>query len=141
MAPTRADALRRFRQLFPSITADGKTSWRYEQSPYFGDYALTGVVDSMEIRFTRERGREAVEVRPADSQEEWFDLALVEMLVTGRDTLRGSAPESLGRFVEEHRNDLRRAFGEQQWEATKRRLKRLEEKRMRLRFGRYMDND
>ncbi len=131
-------AVSRFRSLFPSVAADGTAKWRYDRSPYFGDYAVSATYGNVEIRLVHERGLDSVEVRPS-RREEWFDLALLKALLTGGDAAVGATAEELGSFFEERSVDILAALDSRQWNLTEVRLKSLEEESARRRFGSYKE--
>lgn len=133
-----AQAVVRFRSLFPSVAADVATTWRYDRSPYFGDYAITAVYRKVEIRLVHERGQDSVVMRPA-GQDEWFDLALLKALLTRGDATIGATAEELGAFLEERIADILAALDPLQWSLTKTRLASLEEESATRRFGPYRE--
>lgn len=128
----------RVRGLFPSVAADAATTWRYDRSPYFGDYAVTAVYRKVELRLVHERGQDSVEMRSA-GEDEWFALALLKALLTRGEATSGATAEELGTFFEERIADILAALDPQQWNLTKARLTSLEEESATLRFGPYRE--
>ncbi len=134
------EAVGQFRSLFPSVAADETTTWRYDKSPYFGDYAVTASYRKVEIRLVHERGSDSVAIRPA-GREEWFDLALLKALLTGGDAAAGATAAELGAFFEERVADILAALAPEQWNLTEARLKSLEEESAKRRFGPYREKE
>ncbi len=127
-------------QLFrPVIESTGMTLIAHEQSPYFGDTALTLRSDDIEVRLLSDRGRFFAEIRPAQIESKWFDLSLLEMLVTGEDTLDGVPIEAQALFLRQHLEEVKRALDRDRWPVTIRQLQALGRRRMPRLFGPYLE--
>lgn len=119
----------------PVIGRERMTLVSREESPYFGDAVLTFAGGLMELRLISDRGLPFVELRPRHDPSEWFELSLVQMLLTGSDALDGAPIQSLARFLEDHIDAVQTAFDDGQWPLTRRQLFALEKKRASRRFG------
>lgn len=106
-----------------------------EKSPYFGDVALTLRSDDLELQLISDQGLLSAEIRPSWTAAEWFDLALLQMLLTGTDTLDGVRIEAQAGFLQEHLAEVRGALGPDRWPVTRRQLQALERRRAARRFG------
>jgi hypothetical protein len=119
----------------PAAEEAGMTATVREKSPYFGDVAVTFASDEIEIRLIADRDHYFAEIRPPRDETEWFDLSLLQMLLTGADTLDGAAIESEVRFLRECLTEVKTALGQDRWPVTKRQLQALERRRSSRRFG------
>lgn len=106
-----------------------------EESPYFGDAVLTFAGALIELRLISGRGLPFVELRARHDPTEWFELSLVQMLLTGNDTLDGAPIQALAHFLNGHLDAVRRALENRQWPLTRRQLHALEKKRVTRRLG------
>jgi hypothetical protein len=133
---TMPDPEARFRQLFAALAE--RADLKQRESPSFGDYEVIATSDEIEVRLLSDRGQESVDIRPA-GESEWFDLALLQMILTGGDTLNGLDADSLARFLDKHLVDVRRALDGEKWPSTKQQIQSLERQRVRRRFGTDQD--
>jgi hypothetical protein len=123
-------------ELFSPVAEEaGMTAAAREKSPYFGDVAVTFASDEIGIRLIADRGHYFAEIRPSRGETEWFDLSLLQMLLTGADTLDGAAIESQVHFLRERLTEVKTALGQDRWPVTRRQLQALERRRSSRRFG------
>ena len=119
----------------PAVKAANMQPAKRENSPYFGDVALTFKSDSFEMRLVSDQGLYSAEIRPVAPGTEWFDLSLLQMLLTGTDTLDGARIESQADFLREKVTAVRAALELDRWPMTRRQLQALERRRVARRFG------
>lgn len=123
-------------ELFSPVAEEaGMTVVTREKSPNFGDVAVTYSSDEIGIRLVADRDRYFAEIRPSRGEMEWFDLSLLQMLLTGTDTLDGATIESQVYFLREHLTEVKTALGQERWPVTRRQLQALERRRSARRFG------
>ena len=123
-------------ELFSPVAEEaGMTAAAREKSPDFGDVAVTFASDEIGMRLIADRGHYFAEIRPSRDETEWFDLSLLQMLLTEVDTLDGAAIESQVHFLRERLAEVKAALGQDRWPVTKRRLQALERRRSSRRFG------
>ncbi len=133
-----SDPRTRFRQLFPNLAEGADAGLTRRESPSFGDYEVIASFDQIEVRLLSDRGDESIDIRPAGDPE-WFDLALLQMILTGHDTLDGLDVDSVARFLNTHLADVKRALDRERWPLTKKKIQSLELQRVHRRFGSGQD--
>lgn len=102
---------------------------------HFGDTVVKFQKDEVQLRVTRDRGQEFVDLRPAGHPEEWFDLSLVVQTLLSMDTtLELTELDTARPHLEAVLPKLEGAFSEERWSATSRQLKELELKRVKVMF-------
>ncbi len=123
-------------ELFSPVAEEaGMTVGTREKSPYFGDVAVTFASDEIGMRLIADRDHYFAEIKPSRGETEWFDLSLLQMLLTGADTLDGAAIESQVHFLRERLAEVKTALGQDRWPVTKSELQALERRRSSRRFG------
>jgi len=133
--PGPPSAAEQLLQLFgPAILDGNMTVVAREESPYFGDVAVTLRSAEFEIRLVSDRGTYFAEIRPYPGGDEWYDLTLLQMLVTGEDTLDGVPIQSQANFFRDHLIDVGKALAQDRWPLTRRQLEESERQRAAKRF-------
>ncbi len=136
MANTTPSAGDELLDVFSAVIIDAKmTVMAREESPYFGDVAITLRSGDLEIRLVSDQGIYFAELRPLGAGAEWFDLSLLQMLLTGVNTLDGVPIESQASFLRERLADVGRALAPDRWPVTRLQLQELERRRVATRFG------
>lgn len=136
MVDANKSADERLLELFGAAAKEANmTVTALDKSPYFGDVALTLRSADLEVRLVSDQELYSAEIRPPWTQAEWFDLSLLQMLLTGTDTLDGAAIESQAGFLREKLAEVRSALAEDRWPVTRRQLQALERRRAARRFG------
>ena len=141
MTTQEASVRQRFSMLTSGLSQLGEPATEYLESPYFGDYALTARWPDIQIRVIRDKGRESAEVRPGHEAEDWFDLPLIQTLLTGRDTGGESTIEEQAGFIADHLAEILQAFAQVAWPLTKHRLESLERARAEKSLGPLPDRE
>jgi hypothetical protein len=126
------------RDHFATLAADlqklGSPNIKYSESPYFGDYALTGTWPDIEIRLVRDRDVERVEVRPTRLTDDWFDIPLILLFLGEAESIEPLTPEEEMRLLARHLNKVLTEFALPKWNMTEQRLKSLQKQRAQTRF-------
>ena len=126
----------RLLELFgPVVKEANMTVTARAKSPYFGDVALTLRSDELELRLVSDQGLCSADIRPSWTKADWFDLSLLQMLLTGKDMLDGAGIESQAGFLHKKLVEVRSALAENRWSVTRRQLQGLERRRAARRFG------
>jgi hypothetical protein len=136
MTDSNKPADERLLELFRQTIQDADlTVTSRDISPSFGDVALTLSGGDIDVRLTSDRGTYSAEIRPSLAGAEWFDLPLLQMLLTRTDTLDGVPIESQAGFLHENIAEVRSALASDRWPATRQQLQDLELRRVAKRFG------
>jgi hypothetical protein len=78
---------------------------------------------------------ETLEIQPGHVAHVWFDLPLVEELLTLRDSKDGFAVEEQAKFLVARLPEIVKAFDNASWPSTGKKLAELQRLRARPMFG------
>jgi hypothetical protein len=125
----------RVRDLLPRFFQEGASVKEFVASDSFDDCAMVLELRNVELRYTIERGTDAFEVRPASLTRDWVPLSLLQMLLTGEDTILGVSVERQASFLETHLAQVQEALNSVHWPLTERQLHELGYLRAKRLFG------
>lgn len=109
-------------------------SWQADDDA-FGDSSLVLEKENLRVRITRDRGQDFVEVASTNHSKEWFDLSLLLQAFGSRESPAELTDlDAQASRLKEALPELQEAFARENWEATYRKVKELEIRRMNERF-------
>lgn len=108
-----------------------------EISEYFGDYYETFTNNIFELRFSKSKSFETVDIRSIAEKINWYDLALVKAVLHNEEKLDNITPiEEYYHFLKNEFDDICNLFSDKNYPATKMKLDELGNKRAMQMFPR-----
>lgn len=110
-------------------------SARSDDAQRFGDSEAIFGLDSLQLRFIRDRGQEFLDIASSETPHDFHqfdDVALDQGWTTLAKLVATSTPDPMDhvlRLVRDHLNELREMFGREAYESTNSRLRMVADKR------------
>lgn len=122
-------------EIYNFLIASGFEMTKEELSPFFDDYYAVFGNQAIQLRFSRDKSFEAVDIRNNGAEEEWYDLTLLEALLCGERSLNKVIPmkEQISFLLTDFLN-IMDLFEEKNYPATKKKLHALQTKRVKHLF-------
>ncbi|GAA4314345.1 hypothetical protein [Compostibacter hankyongensis] len=106
-----------------------------DTSAFFGDYYDIFSNDFLQIRFSKSKSFETVDIRSNQSNENWYDLALVKaLLYKERDLNYVTTIETHKDFIHKELGNIVELFNDKNYLTTKKRLDELGNERAEQMF-------
>lgn len=124
------------KNIYSFLKSSGFKLIQKDTSAFFGDYFDILTNDSFQLRFSSSKSFETADIRSNLSNENWYDLALVEALMYDKKNLNNITN------IEEHRDFLQKEltnitelFNDKNYLTTKKRLDELGNERVKQMFS------
>lgn len=101
----------------------------------FGNEMVVLARQDLRLRYVRDRGQGSVDLASPEAPEEWFDAAIVMEMFGRLSAKQPTSVEQQMTTLFEALEDVARAFREENFRVTRRRLETLENERVRSLFG------
>ncbi len=117
------------------LESKGYKEVRSEKTASFGDYVKQFSSSLIEVRLSSSRSIVTLDIGSHADPNNWYDVALVKALVNKEDELiKASSFESLADFFATEHDQIEALFSPDQLPNTKKRLEKLEKKRVSQMF-------
>jgi len=112
--------------IYSFLKSNGFKLTQKDTSAFFGDYYDIFTNDRFQLRFSSSKSFETADIRSNLSNENWYDLALVEALMYDKKNLNNiTTIEEHRDFLQKELTNITELFNDRNYLVTKKRLEEL----------------